>query len=65
VDVKNAQLKKLNNYLAGTGDVGFNGENISRVTYIGETVYSYAQSENKICSFDKTTAEKLDSIVLE
>ena len=65
VDVKNSQLKKLNNYLAGTGDVGFNGENISRVTYIGETVYSYAQSENKICSFDKTTAEKLDSIVLE
>ena len=65
VNIKDGKLEKANNYIAGTGEDLRSYKTVNRATYIGDTIYSYAQFSSEICSFDKTTAEKLNSIVLE
>ena len=64
VDIKDGKLEKNNNYVAETGDLK-NYKNVNRVIYIGDIVYSYSQSGSEICSFNKTTAEKNDTITLK
>ena len=64
VDIKDGKLEKNNNYVAETGDLK-NYKNVNRVTYIGDIVYSYSQSGSEICSFNKKTAEKNDTITLK
>lgn len=65
VNIKDGKLEKANNYIAGTGEDLRSYKTVNRATYIGDTIYSYSQFSSEICSFDKTTAEKLNSIVLE
>lgn len=65
VDVKEGKLKNLNNFVAKSTNTAYNNDVVNRVTYIGDTVYSYSQGGNEICSFNKETAEKLNSIGLE
>ena len=60
-----SKLEKANNYIAGTGEDLRSYKTVNRATYIDDTIYSYSQFSSEICSFDKTTAEKLNSIVLE
>lgn len=64
VNIKDGKLEKNNNYVAETGDLK-NYKNVNRVTYIGDIVYSYSQSGSEICSFNKKTAEKNDTITLK
>ncbi len=65
VNIKDGKLEKANNYIAGTGEDLRSYKTVNRATYIDDTIYSYSQFSSEICSFDKTTAEKLNSIVLE
>ncbi len=65
VNIKDGKLEKANIYIAGTGEDLRSYKTVNRATYIDDTIYSYSQFSSEICSFDKTTAEKLNSIVLE
>lgn len=65
VNIKDGELKNLNNYVAKSSDSAYNYNVVNRVTYIGDTIYSYSQDGNEICSFNKSSAEKLNSLVLE
>ncbi len=67
VDVKSGKLVKVNDYGEKTTskDYVVNENAVDRATYTGDTVYSYSQNGSEICSFNKTTAEKLNSVVLE
>ena len=38
---------------------------VNRATYTGDTVYSYSQNGSEICSFNKATAEKYNTITLK
>ncbi len=68
VDAENGELIKVNDYgektLGGT-DNYINEKAVDRTTYIDNVVYSFAQYGNVITSFDKSTAEKISSIVLK
>lgn len=65
VDVKEGKLKNLNNYIAKNTNTAYNNDVVNRVTYIGDTVYSYSQDGSEICSFNKETAEKLNNVILK
>ena len=65
VDINEGKLKKLNNYVVKTSEGSYNRYQVNRVTYSGETVYSYSQNSNEICSFNKTSAEKYNTIELK
>ena len=64
VNTTKGELKKLNNYIVEKSDDYAFEKPVNRVTYIGETIYSYSQDGNEICSFNKASAEKLNNIVL-
>ena len=65
VNIKDGKLEKVNNYIVKTED-GYNSyKPVNRATYIGDTVYSYSQNGSEICSFNKTTAEKYNTITLK
>ncbi len=65
VNTTTGELKKVNNYLVDKSDDYGYYKPVNRVTYIGETIYSYSQAGNEICSFNKTNAEKYDTITLK
>lgn len=64
VNTTTGELKKVNNYLVDKSDDYGYYKPVNRVTYIGETVYSYSQDGSEICSFNKASAEKLNTITL-
>ena len=65
VNIKDGKLEKVNNYTVKTED-GYNSyKPVNRATYIGDTIYSYSQNGSEICSFNKTTAEKYNTITLK
>lgn len=65
VDIKEGKLKKINNYTVRSEDGYKSYKPVNRATYTGDTVYSYSQNGSEICSFNKTTAEKYDTITLK
>jgi len=64
VNTTTGELKKLNNYIVEKSDDYGYYKPVNRVTYIGDTIYSYSQDGSEICSFNKTTAEKYNTITL-
>lgn len=64
VNTTKGELKKLNNYVVEKSDDYGYYKPVNRVTYIGETIYSYSQDGSEICSFNKASAEKLNTITL-
>ena len=64
VNTTTGELKKINNYVVDKSDDYGYYKPVNRVTYIGETIYSYSQDGSEICSFNKASAEKLNNIVL-
>ncbi len=64
VDITKDELKKVNNYIVEKSDDYAFEKSVNRVTYIGETIYSYSQDGSEICSFNKASAEKLNTITL-
>ncbi|MBE6751048.1 MAG: hypothetical protein E7556_00815 [Ruminococcaceae bacterium] len=64
VNTTKGELKKLNNYVVEKSDDYGYYKPVNRVTYIGETIYSYSQDGSEICSFNKANAEKLNTITL-
>lgn len=68
VDTENGKLIKVNGYgekSQGGKDYYINERAVDRTTYIDNIVYSFAQYGSVITSFDKSTAKKISSIVLE
>ncbi len=65
VNTTKGELKKLNNYIVEKSDDYAFEKPVNRVTYIGETIYSYSQDGSEICSFNKLSAEKYNTITLE
>lgn len=64
VNTTKGELKKLNNYVVDKSDDYGYYKPVNRVTYIGDTIYSYSQDGSEICSFNKASAVKLNNIVL-
>ncbi len=64
VNTTTGELKKLNNYVVEKSDDYGYYKPVNRVTYIGDTIYSYSQDGSEICSFNKANAEKLNTITL-
>lgn len=65
VNIKDGKLEKVNNYIVGTNDNYKSYNSVNRATYIDNIVYSFSQDASEICSFNKTTAEKLNDLCLE
>lgn len=65
VNIKDGKLEKTNNYVVRTEDNYKSYKPVNRATYIGDTVYGYSQNGSEICSFNKTNAEKFDTITLK
>lgn len=65
VNTTKGELKKINNYVVEKSDDYGYYKPVNRVTYIGETIYSYSQDGSEICSFNKASAEKYNSLTLE
>ena len=65
VNIKDGKLEKANNYVVGTEDSYKTYKPVNRATYTGDTVYSYSQNGSEICSFNKATAEKYNTITLK
>lgn len=65
VDIKEGKLRKINNYTVRSEDDYKSYKPVNRATYTGDVVYSYSQNGSEISSFNKTTAEKLNSLCLE
>ena len=65
VDIKEGKLRKINNYTVRSEDGYKSYKPVNRATYTGDVVYSYSQNGSEISSFNKTTAEKLNSLCLE
>ena len=65
VNIKDGKLEKVNNYIVKTEDGYTSYKPVNRATYTGDTVYCYSQNGSEISSFNKTTAEKLNSLCLE
>ena len=65
VNIKDGKLKNVNNYIVRSESGYGNYKPVNRVTYIGETVYSYSQNASEINSFNKTSAEKYNSLELK
>lgn len=65
VNIKDGKLEKVNNYIVKTEDGYTSYKPVNRATYTGDTVYSYSQNGSEICSFNKATAEKYNTITLK
>ena len=65
VNIKDGKLEKVNNYIVKTEDGYSSYKPVNRATYTGDTIYSYSQNGSEICSFNKATAEKYNTITLK
>ena len=65
VNIKDGELEKANNYVVRIEDSYKTYKPVNRATYIDDTVYSFSQNGSEICSFNKATAENLNSLCLE